>query len=137
LRYGGRRAKSIQDSARAQKKGTSLFPTAKGYEGKPARVPARPTIPGFFELHWNCFQDGVFSHPEGNVPMSHVRDYCDFYGIRDGCVREDVHRLVRLLSAEYQRHLTARRKDAERKAKSKSKGPGKGARTARPRTRKR
>ncbi len=108
-----------------------MFPSPKGYEDKPARVPVCPEIPDFFRLHWNCFTECILGHPEGFIAVSHIMDYFELYQVTDIDLRADVLRIVRLLGAEYQRHLGARRKETGQKGKGST--TGRGARKARPR----
>lgn len=93
-----------------------------------------PEVPEHLLLHWDCFLECLESSPGGGIRTGDVAAYCDFYGIASGDVRDEVLRMVRLLSGEYLGFMQVKEKRRrELEAKVKAAQDRKGTRIPRPR----
>lgn len=79
-------------------------------------------------MHWDCFTQCLASSDGGRIEIGHVLDYCTLYGIGGAGTRDELLRICRLLSDEFQEIKAERMKKQQKHAERGQKRAGKGVR---------
>lgn len=103
-----------------RKRGQSgIFPAPPGGKEKPFEaVDECPEIPDHLVLHWDCFTQCLGSSDGGRIEIGHVLDYCELYHIESELARDELLRLCRCLSDEFQQIRAQRIEQQTRRAQA-------------------